>query len=185
MATFRAQGIILRKTDRGEADQLFSIYTDSRGKVSALGRGVRKIQSKLNGHLQPFTVSQLLIAPGRVYDHVAGAESEKVFWQIRSNVKKIVLANYALELVDAMTRVGQPDERIFELLVRYLTALDEHDFSARDWQAVRQAFVIKLMTLLGFEPPVDVTKSVSSLDKFLEQHLDQELQTAKFLVRLR
>ena len=185
MATYRVQGIVLNKTDRGEADQLFHMYTDTRGKVDALGRGVRKIQSKLNGHLQPFTITQLTIASGRVYDHVAGAETEKVFWQIRSDVKKIVLANYALELVDVMTRVGQPDERIFQLLFRYLVALDEHDFSARDWHMVRQAFVIKLLTLLGLEPPIGATANATALDTFLEQHLDRGLNTGKFLSRLR
>lgn len=185
MATFRVQGIILSKTDRGEADQLFYMYTDLRGKVGALGRSVRKIQSKLNGHLQPFMLSHITIAPGKAYDHVAGAEVIKVFWGIRSDLKKIVLASYALELVDVMTKIGQPDDRIFNLLHHYLVALDENDFSAGDWQVVRQAFVIKLLTLLGFAPPTEVVSDPALLDDFLREHLERELKSEKFLLRLK
>jgi len=35
---YRTQGIFLKKEDRGEADQLFTIYTKDYGKLEILGK---------------------------------------------------------------------------------------------------------------------------------------------------
>lgn len=184
MSTFYTKGIILSKTDRGEADQLFNIYTKDRGKVVALGRATKKMQSKLNGSLQPFTVLRLMIANGKVFDHVAGVDIVIHYSEVMKDLKKIVLGSHGLELVDSLTKLGNGDDRIFNLLDKYLEAINDNDFADNDWQLVKQAFTIKLLTLLGFKPPVEVADDFKKLDSFLQSHLDSELKTNKFLVRL-
>lgn len=184
MSTFQTLGIILKRTDWGEANQLFSIYTQSQGKVVALGRGVKKITSKLNYQLQPFAVVELMVAPGKNYDHIAGATIAKNFIAIKKDFKKIVLASFALELVEKLTKPGEPDDQIYTLLARYLAAVDANLFSSANWQVMRQAFIIKLLGLLGLGPTKDIIANPKKLDKFLESHLDCELGTEKFLVKM-
>jgi len=41
---YRAQGFILKKEDRGEADRIFTIYTKDFGKLELLAKAVRKIK---------------------------------------------------------------------------------------------------------------------------------------------
>lgn len=183
MSTYQTTGIILKKTDRGDYDQLFIIYTLSQGKVSALGRSTKKIKSKLNPSLHYFATLDLMIAPGKNYDHVAAVEIAKRFSNISSDLKKIILASYALELVDKLTRFGESENRIYNLLEKYLEALDENEFSDKDWQIIKQAFAVKLLAILGLEPPAEAITSNEKFEKFLEQQLDEPLQTSKFIIR--
>lgn len=183
MSTYYTQGIILKKTDRGEADQLFNIYTFHRGKAIALGRGTKKIVSKLNGSLQSFALLNLMIAPGKYYDHIAGVSIVKNYPNIKTDLKKIILGSFGLETIDKLTRLEGRDDRIFTLLVTYFEALEENDFLHKEWELVKQAFTVKLLSLLGFDPPVQVAEDSAKLDSFLRYHLDSELNSVKFISR--
>ncbi len=184
MSTFYTPAILLKKTDRAEADQLFSIYTRHRGKVIAVGRGSKKISSKLNGHVQPFAIMNVMVAPGKASDHLAGVEIVTHFSSIRDNFRKIIIASYALELVDKFTKPGQTDIRIFELLEEYLKTVDEHECSAEEWQALRRSFVTALLNELGFNPTQQALASDRSLEQFLEGHLEVEIKTNRFLRKM-
>lgn len=184
MATFQTKGIILKKTDHREYDQLFVIYTFEKGKVVALGRGTKKIQSKLNGFLQHFAVVDLMIARGKNYDHVAGVTIDQNFLKIKNDLGKIILGSFGLELVDKLTELDHGDPKIFILLTKYFQALDENSFTHKEWQIIKQAFVIKLLSLLGFRPTEDIAADSKKLDIFLKSHLNSELQTDKFLVKM-
>ena len=184
MATFQSPGIILKKTDRGEFDQLFNIYCEKKGKIVALGRGTKKIQSKLNGNLQQFGIINLMIANGKNYDHIASAQLVENFSGIKKDFKKIILASFSLELVEKLTKPGQGEPKVFILLKRFLEAVNNNSLSDREWRGVLQAFVTKLLSILGFQPSADVAADIKKLDKFLKKHLDSQLQTEKFLVKM-
>lgn len=54
----RTTGIVLRRTDYGEADRILNVLT-AEGKISALAKGVRKSKSKLAGAIELFSYSEL------------------------------------------------------------------------------------------------------------------------------
>lgn len=184
MATYQTKGIILRKTDHGETDQLFVIYTENKGKVLALGRGTKKIKSKLSGHLKQFAVVDLMIAPGKSYSHIAAAEMFFNFKKLEKDLKKIILASHSLELVDSLTKVGVSESEVFFLIWRYFKALDDNLFKDEEWQIINQAFVIKLLAILGFNPTKNIADNPKKLNQFLKSHLDQEIKSEKFLSKI-
>ncbi|MAF14335.1 MAG: DNA repair protein RecO [Parcubacteria group bacterium] len=182
--TYQTQGIILKITDHREVDQLFYIYTLSQGKVVAIGRGTKKIKSKLNSNLKQLAVVDLMIADGKNYSHIAGATVNKNFNNIITDLKKIILASFALELVEKFTKVDQPDEKLFGLVVKYFDILNSNSFEEKDWQIIRQAFVIKLLAILGFAPTPEIMADHKKLDYFLKEQLDSELQTENFFAKM-
>lgn len=42
---YRTQGLFIKEEDRGEANQLFTIFTKDFGKLEILGKAIRKISS--------------------------------------------------------------------------------------------------------------------------------------------
>ena len=56
MAVYQTNAIILKKENIFEADRLYHLYTEDFGKVKAIAGGVRKINAKLSGHLEPFNL---------------------------------------------------------------------------------------------------------------------------------
>ena len=59
--SYRAQGIVLRHVEVGEADRILTLYTLEYGKVQAIAKGVRKLRSRKAGHLEPFSRVELRI----------------------------------------------------------------------------------------------------------------------------
>ena len=179
--TYQTTGIILKIIDRGEADQIFNIYTKDKGKIVALGRGTKKIQSKLNGQLQPFSLVYLMVASGKKYDHIAGAENIKNFLKIKKSIRKIILGSYAMELVDKMTRENESEPEIFDLLVRFFEAIELAEMDGKIIEAYRQNFLIKLFSILGLTPPPEIICSKNKLAKFSQEHLECELKSLNLL----
>ncbi len=147
------EGIILRKQDYRENDRLFVIYTDELGKIEAVAKGVRKIKSKMAGHLELFSVVNLMVAPGKIYYQIAGADRVKNFLDIKSDLGKTVLASFALEIVDIFTKPGHPDEKTYKLLREFLKVLDEE--KKKDFLKIyilTKFFSLKLLAFLGWTP---------------------------------
>lgn len=182
--TYQTQGIILKIVDHREVDQIFYIYTLDQGKVIAIGKGTKKIKSKLNSNLKQLAIINLMIAAGRNYNHIAGATVAKNFSNIITDLKKIVLASFALELVEKFTKVDHPDDKLFNLVAKYFDVLNSHSFNDKDWQIVREAFVVKLLSILGFAPTPEIIADHKKLDYFLKEQLGSELQTEKFLAKM-
>ena len=51
--------VILRAMDYKEADQLLTVYTRTKGKITVLAKGIKKNASKLRGILQLFSLTEI------------------------------------------------------------------------------------------------------------------------------
>ncbi len=56
MTAYQTKAIVLKRENIFEADRLYHLYTEDFGKVKAIAGGVRKINAKLTGHLEPFNL---------------------------------------------------------------------------------------------------------------------------------
>lgn len=65
---YKAEGLVLRTRDLGEADKILVIYTREEGKVSAVARGARRARSRLLAISQPFTHGAYQFYRGRGLD---------------------------------------------------------------------------------------------------------------------
>jgi DNA repair protein RecO (recombination protein O) len=151
--TRQVKGIILKKQGYRASDRLFAIYTDDLGKIEAVAKGARKIQSKMAGHLDLFSVVDLMVAPGRTYYQIAGAEREKNFLNIKNDLARTVLASFCLETVDVFTKVEHPDKKIYELLEEVSEIFNDAKIkSFFKLYVLSKFFVLKLLALLGWTP---------------------------------
>lgn len=73
MHYYKTLGIILKSEPYREADRVYTIYTKRYGKIRAMAKGVRKIKSKLAGHLEPFSLTNLMIVKGKMIDKIISA----------------------------------------------------------------------------------------------------------------
>ncbi len=182
--TYQAKGIILKIVDRGEADQIFYIYTREKGKITAIGKGTKKIQSKLNGQLQPFALIYLMLAPGKNQDHLAGAEAFKNFGEIKKNLRKIILGSFAMEVVEKMTPFSQPEPEIYDLLSRFFEALNKKELDPKTIESYRQNFIVKFFSILGLAPLPEIACNKNKLGKFVQDNIEYELKTIKLLEKI-
>jgi DNA repair protein RecO (recombination protein O) len=148
---YKTEGVILRRRNIGEADSIFTVYSDREGKFEAVARGVRKVRSRMRGHLEPLTRSRLLIARGRSLDVFTQAETVTPYIAIREDLERTAAALYCAELVDRFTGERVPQDGLYELLLDVLDALE----AGLPLHCVRY-FEMHLLSLLGYELQLNV-----------------------------
>jgi DNA repair protein RecO (recombination protein O) len=146
--SYRAQGVVLRHVEYGEADRILTFYTLEYGKVQAVAKGIRKMRSRKAGHLEPFSRVELMLAKGRNLDVITQAEAQCTYENLRADLKLIAYAAYVVELLDRFTYEEGEHRLLYNLLVNTLARLDEGAPS----QTVVHYYEVQLMDLLGFKP---------------------------------
>ncbi|HEY8324368.1 MAG TPA: DNA repair protein RecO [Ktedonobacterales bacterium] len=151
---YGTEAFTLRRIDYGEADRILTLFTPAYGKTRAIAKGVRKTKSRLAGHLEPFTRSQLLLASGRELDIVTQAEARERFEGLPGDFWSATAAWYIAELVDRFLEDADPHPRLYALFVETLRRLDTQASEpdrARSWLTLR-FFELRLLDELGYRP---------------------------------
>ncbi len=146
--SFRAEAVVLRHNDWGEADRLLVLFTRKLGKIRAIAKGVRKPRSRKAGHLEPFTRVDLLLARGRDLFIVTQAETVKVYLPIRQDLLLVGYASYIVELLDRFIYEEGENRAIYRLLTDTLERISTHP---NPEVAVRY-YEVRLLDLVGFRP---------------------------------
>ena len=144
----RAEAIVLRHMDWGEADRLLWLFTRETGKIRAVAKGVRKPRSRKAGHLEPFTRVNLLLAQGRDLPIITQAEMIESHLPLHENLRTMGYAAYIVELLDRFTYEEGENVALYRLLADTLERL----CSAPDPAFVVRYYEIRLLDLVGFRP---------------------------------
>ena len=146
--SLRAEGIILRHREWGEADRLLTIYTRELGKIPAIAKGVRKPRSRKGGHLEPFMRSNLLLARGRTFYILTQAEAVDIYPALREDLTLLGIASYMVELIDRFLYDEEENRGLYRILKNSLEHLDRGD----DPDLVSHYFEIRLLDQVGYRP---------------------------------
>jgi len=146
--TYRVEAVVLRRVDFGEADRVLVLFTRERGKVPVVAKGVRRMSSRMAGHLELFTQSELLLAKGANLDVVTQAETRNAFRPLREDLTRTSTAYLIVETVDALTEEALEQPELFDLLTATFSALG----TAEDPRLVAAHFQIRLLDVTGFRP---------------------------------
>lgn len=168
MSLYRDEAVVLRTWKLGEADRIVVLYTRGRGKVRAVGKGVRKTKSKFGARLEPTSHVALQLYEGRELDIVTQAESLSALSPLRDDLDRLTRATALLEAVDAIVQDRQADGRLYSMLVGALRTLAE-----RDHPLVVPAFFLKLLAHEGFQPRVDGCAVCDVEDPLVAFELDE------------
>jgi len=152
---YTTEAVVLRRTDLGEADRILTLFTPAYGKVRAVAKGARRTTSRLAGHLEPFTRTQLLLARGRELDIVTQAEGRERLDALRESLWHMSGAWYCSELIDRFLEATDPHPRLYNLYIQTLRLLNEGAASPtppnRGWLVLRY-FELRLLDELGYRP---------------------------------
>lgn len=155
MGYYQVEGVALRLRPIGEADAFVTLFTRERGKLDLKARGVRRPQSKLVALVQPFCHARILVYKGKTVDGVAQGEVLASFRELREDLDRLSYASYFAELVDAFTAPEEPVPPAFTLLVQAIHSL-AWEPSTKVLLAFRHAFEIRLVSILGYEPQLNL-----------------------------
>jgi DNA repair protein RecO (recombination protein O) len=122
---YTTDALILKRMDYGEADRILTLFTPGRGKIKAIAKGARRTTSRIAGHVDLFTRSQLQLAAGRDLEIVTQGESRERFPHLRAGLWHATTAYYLAELIDKFTEEHSEHADLYTLVIESLRRLDE------------------------------------------------------------
>lgn len=144
----RVDGVVLRRFNYSEADRILVLYTQERGKVRAIAKGVRRPTSRLAGHLELFSRGEILLSQGRELDVVSQVLLKDPHAGLRTDIERTAQAFVIAELIDAGTPDAHPQPELYHTLLASLDAIEKHprpDLAALQSQ-------VHLLARFGFRP---------------------------------
>jgi len=150
--TYTTKAIILNRLAAGEDDTRVVVYTQDRGKLELVARGTKKIKSKLAGHLEPICLSNLMIVRGRQFDYIGAAVYNNCYFNIKSDLEKLILAGKAISVFNKIVKLGEKDEATFILLRQFLDVLNNQQKASVSYELLFNFFVLRLAVQLGHKP---------------------------------
>ena len=166
---YQTEAIVLKKTKLGEADTILTLYTPHLGKIQGFAKSLRKPKSKMAGHLELLTHSQLSLVKGRNLDTITGAQTITSFLPLKSDLELTSRGLYVIEMVEKFTAGHIENYPLFSLLHETL----EHLCVEENGELVLRFFELHLLKEVGYSPQlqqcVDCRKGLQPEDNAFSQ----------------
>lgn len=156
----KTEGIILIAQPYLEADSLLKILSPTKGLLSAIARGARKVTSKRAGVIQPFNQVLFELYRGTTFFVVVQAKNIHPFAYLASDFEKGVILSFAAELVAATHQDEQLINGAYGLLLSLFKLLEEKKAAAGF--VYLAGFMLSYLNLIGYRLPVEQCKSCGS-----------------------
>jgi DNA repair protein RecO (recombination protein O) len=152
---YATRGFVIKKSDRGEADQVFTVFSKDFGKIEIVGKGIRRIKSKLRPNIDIFSLCQTEFIQGRAHKTLTDDKTIEGFSEIKKNLEK---AKIALRISDSLDNfiIGQEkDLKIWELLREVFAELNDCRFKdeseeKKGLEALYRYFSLNFLSILGY-----------------------------------
>jgi DNA repair protein RecO (recombination protein O) len=180
MKSYSAQGIIIKRTNFGEADKIITLYSPDRGKFSLLARGVRKLTSKRAGSLELFNRVKISAVTGRGHlDTLTEVSLFQSYTPWRRHLGRVNIAYQLCEVIDKLLPDSQSHPNIYQILSLSLSQISELD---NNWQNELNNWLLKILIDLGYWP--EEKKFTGDINKFIESLIQRPLNSHKILKML-
>jgi len=169
-------GIILRRTDYGEADRIISLLTPKHGKLSLTAKGVRKVKSKLAGGIELFSVSQISFLAPRAGSEIGTLISARLvthYHHIVEDIDRTMLGYDLIKQLDKATE-DNPEPEYFELLQQAFEALNTREVERN---LIQIWFAAQLLRLGGHTPNLQTDTAGNKLEPDKSYNFDFDRAT--------
>jgi DNA repair protein RecO (recombination protein O) len=153
--TYATEAVVLRSLRLGEADRIVHLYTQERGRIGAVAKGIRKTKSRFGGRLEPLSHVALQLHQGSgELQTVTGVDLVRSHSAVREQPYRLGVGLIGAEAMLRLFTEQERNERAFVALTRFLDVLDETD--ARATRAALDplalSFQLKLLWVSGYLP---------------------------------
>jgi DNA repair protein RecO (recombination protein O) len=145
---YQTEAVVIKKTKLGEADTILTFFTPQLGKIQGFAKSLRKTKSKMAGHLELLTHSQVSFARGRNLDTITGSQTINGYLPLKNDLWLTSCGLYIAELVNQFTAEHQEHYSLYKLLLESLNYLCCED----NKELVLRYFELHLLHSVGYRP---------------------------------
>lgn len=142
-------GLILKEQNIGEKDKLVTVLTRHNGLVRAFVRGAKSVNNRKNSSTGMFCFSKLCLYKTKESYIIDEAEPIELFFELRSDLEKLALAQYFSELIMTLVQEDEPAEEYLRLILNSLHFLAKGKMPVEQVKAITE---LRLMCIAGYMP---------------------------------
>lgn len=143
----KKQGIIINTIDYKENNKIIYLLTSS-GKESYLVMRAKRIKEGLLNETQNLTMIEFEVDGKGSLQKAKNLEGINYYQDIKNDLKKFLVASYALELIYKMVEDNIHNDVLYKLLCEFLNKLTIRE----DYKTLLLQFRIKMLYFLGIQP---------------------------------
>jgi len=149
MPAYQTNAIVLKREDIFEADRIYHLYTEDFGRVRVVAGGVRKINAKLTGHLEPFNIIWVELMAKKGGDlFVTTALSRGSLIKDVNGPSQIALFSKMADFTIKMLKEPQKDEALWNFILKNF--VEAREIPAGGVSEFLNAYKIGFIKILGF-----------------------------------
>ena len=155
MQTFSTNAINLKAYVLNETDKIVVMYSEDKGLMRCVAKGVKKPKSKLGGRMEMLVANKLLLRKGKNLDTVAQADTINSFYKIRQDMDKMMYAIYCAEIIINFGVENDPSaEEVYSLFYNCLQKIADSS-STVDVLLVVLRFQLQILQIVGYALELD------------------------------
>lgn len=145
------EGIVINVRPYKENDSIVTIYTKELGKISFIGKSLKKILNKNASSCLLFSLSEFTLIVKKGLSRMIKAQNVKLYRYIHDDIQAQSFGSYLLEYFYRYESDNVPNEQLYEILKDSLEALN----NGHDPRLVYLLFNTHLLDILGSKIEVD------------------------------
>jgi len=151
---YQTEGIILSGSDFGEADRIFTVFTEKFGKITAAARGVRQMKSKLRCNLETFSLSRFGLLAGKSSGlpvwKIVDAEEIARGGEIFSSPRNLELFSGFAALLNRMVQGEEKNDFLWEEIKNARGILSGKALDKKEAEELEISFLSRTLHNLGY-----------------------------------
>jgi len=150
MSDIKVNGIVIKKSDFGEANRILTIFTREHGIIKAAAYGAKSIKNKNSASSQFLCYADFILKDtGKDIMTVKAVDVIESFFPVQEDIVKLSLCVYFSDLIYNLINRNVPDENMLRLFLNTVYALAYKDI---DNETARAVFELRAMSYAGFSP---------------------------------
>lgn len=145
------KGLIIREQTIGESDRLVTLLTADLGLIRAFVRRAKTIKSRSLSSTSLFVYGDFTIYKGKDAYVIDNAFPIEVFFNLRSDIEKLSLAQYFAQLTYHLATEDQPAPETLRLVLNALHLLCKGN---KNIKIIKAAVELRMLCLGGYMPNI-------------------------------
>lgn len=175
--SYSATGIILKRSDVGEADRIVTTFSREYGKIAAIAKGCRKLSSSRAAALEPGSHSKIYLIGTKSLPILTQAQLITDFSHAKKDLVSMRKVFEVLEIIDSLLVEEDIQERVFGHTLAIFEHLNE---KSETKSSVVRAHLTAIVEILGFADRDDLTGNKPFRD-YVEELTQKKLKAFAFL----
>lgn len=152
MGLKKVRGIVLRLINVKDYDAYINILSKDLGLVSVYAKGLRRKKSPLLSKTQIFTFADFIIFENKGRFSLNDVDIVYQFMSVSEDMLRLTAASQVVELIMDQTHEAHEAYMFYELLLRFLYALDRKEKSVLLLTCISE---MKILSSIGYTPRLD------------------------------